>query len=66
METIIFNFFGILFRTVGVLILVGVFVAVLTDMQKKAFDNHHRGLISLRQVNEQLVGKTKWLKGKER
>jgi len=58
METIIFNFFGILFRMVGLLIVGGVLVAVLTDIQHKAFDSKHTGLISLLQVNQQLVGKT--------
>jgi hypothetical protein len=65
METIIFRFFGVLFRMVGVLLLGGILVTFLIDMQKKAFDSHHQGLLSMSHINEQLVGKTKWLSEKK-
>lgn len=57
MEAIIFNLFGVLFRMIGLLILGGILVAVLTDIQRKAFDNKHTGLVSMLKVNHQLVGK---------
>ena len=59
MEAFIFNCFGFLFRMVGLLILSGAMVAALSDIQKKAFDSKHNGLVSLLQINQQLVGKTK-------
>ncbi len=59
MEAAIFKLFGVLFRLVGLLILGGILVATLTDLQKKAFNSKHTGLVNMLQINQQLVGKTK-------
>ena len=59
MEGIIFKGFQFLFRFVVVLLVAGTFVSVLTDIQKKAFENKKIGLVSLLKINQQLVGKTK-------
>jgi len=59
METIVFRFFGVLFKFIGILIVGGTMVAVLTDIQKKAFDSKRIGLTSMLKINEQLVGKTR-------
>ncbi len=57
METLIFKFFGVLFRLVGILLLTGAMVSVLSDLQKKAFHSKQVGLVSLLKINQQLVGK---------
>ena len=57
MESIVFRLFGALFQTVGILILTGVLVAVLGDIQKRAFESKRTGLTSMLKINEQLVGK---------
>jgi len=59
METIVFNIFGSLFRFIGVLIVGGTLIAMLTDIQKKAFESKRVGLTSMLKINQQLVGKTK-------
>ena len=59
MEGIVFKAFQFLFRFVVVLLVAGTFVSVLTDIQKKAFENKKIGLVSLLKINQQLVGKTK-------
>jgi hypothetical protein len=59
MPMLIFSFFKLLFRMVGLLILGGVLVLALTDIQKRAFQSKTTGLTSMLQINQQLVGKTK-------
>lgn len=59
MEGIIFKGFQFLFKFVVVLLIAGTFASVLTDIQKKAFENKKIGLVSLLKINQQLVGKTK-------
>ncbi|PIU00982.1 MAG: hypothetical protein COT74_00275 [Bdellovibrionales bacterium CG10_big_fil_rev_8_21_14_0_10_45_34] len=59
MDSIVFRVFPILFRLIGILVITGVFVSVLTDIQQKAFSSKRTGLIRMLSVNQQLVGKTK-------
>lgn len=59
MGTLIFKIFGILFRTVGFLILTGAIASLLADMQKLAFNSKRHGLTSMLSINQQLVGKTR-------
>jgi hypothetical protein len=59
METMVFNAFKVLFRVVGVLIITGTLAIALGDLQKKALNSQHVGLVSLLSINQQLVGKTK-------
>lgn len=59
MEAIVFNLFKVIFRMVGLLILGGVLVAALIDIQKHAFNSKRTGLTSMLKINQQLVGKTK-------
>ena len=59
METIIFKVFVAIFRLVGILIFTGTIATALIDIQKKAFDSKHMGLVSMLSVNQQLVGKVK-------
>lgn len=56
MDTIVFRIFGIIFRTVGVLLVTGTIATVLGDLQIRAFHSQHMGLVSLVSVNRQLVG----------
>lgn len=59
MENIIYRSFGIVFRTVGILLLTGVLVSVLVDIQKRAFESKLAGLTSMLKINEQLVGNSR-------
>lgn len=59
MESVTFNLFAALFKFVGVLIVGGVFLAVLMDIQQKAFQSKTTGLTSMLKINQQLVGKTR-------
>jgi len=59
MAGLIFNFTQILFRLLCTLIVTGVFISALADIQTLAFESKRKGLISMLQINEQLVGKTK-------
>lgn len=59
MEGIIFKAFGVVFQTVGVLLLAGVMASVLTDLQRHAYESKQRGLTSMLKINEQLVGKVR-------
>jgi hypothetical protein len=59
MDSIVFRVFPILFRLIGVLVVTGVFVSVLADIQQKAFSSKRAGLVRMLSVNQQLVGKTK-------
>ncbi len=65
MESLIFNLFGRLFKFVGVLIVGGVMVFALMDIQKRAFDSKSTGLISMLRVNQQLVGKESLVTGEK-
>ena len=56
MESIIFRVFGVIYQAVGLLILTGLTVAVLTDLQHHAFVSKQSGLTSMLKINEQLVG----------
>ncbi|HEY8269853.1 MAG TPA: hypothetical protein VIG33_03130 [Pseudobdellovibrionaceae bacterium] len=57
MENIIYRFFEIAFRAIGILLLTGVLVSALIDIQKRAFESKQTGLTSMLKINEQLVGK---------
>ncbi len=57
MDGIVFKVFGEVFRVIGVLIITGVFGAVLMNIQKAAFHSKHVGLVSLVSINEQLTGR---------
>lgn len=57
MENIVYRSFGIVFRTVGILLFTGVLVSVLADIQKRAFASKQVGLTSMLKISEQLVGK---------
>lgn len=59
MENIIFRAFGIIFKTVGILVLTGIFMSALLDIQNKALGSKRRGLTSMLKINEQLVGKAR-------
>lgn len=59
MENIIFRVFEVAFKAVGILLLTGVMVSALTDIQKRAFQSKQTGLTSMLKINQQLVGKTK-------
>lgn len=59
MESLIFKLFETLFRIIAVLVATGLILVALIDVQKRAYDSKKRGLVSLLQVNQQLVGKTK-------
>ena len=59
MENIVYRSFEITFRAVGILLLTGVLVSALTDIQKRAFQSKQTGLTSMLKINEQLVGKTR-------
>lgn len=59
MESVIYKTFGVLFQKVGMLILTGVIISVLTDLQKHAFESKQRGLTSMLKINEQLVGRAR-------
>ena len=56
MESIVFRAFGVLFQAVGLLILAGLMVTVLTDLQHRALVSKRSGLTSMLKINEQLVG----------
>jgi hypothetical protein len=58
MDSIVFRVFPILFRLIGILVVTGVFVSVLTDIQQKAFSSKRTGLVRMLSINQQLVGKT--------
>lgn len=57
MEGVVFKVFEMLFKFIGALIVVGIFLSVLTDLQRMAFESKRTGLTSLLRVNQQLVGK---------
>jgi len=59
MENTIYRSFEIAFRAVGVLLLTGVLVSALVDIQRRAFQSQQTGLTSMLKINEQLVGKTR-------
>lgn len=59
MENIVYRTFGIVFQTVGILILTGFLVSTLSDIQKRALKSHQTGLTSMVKINEQLVGKSR-------
>ncbi len=59
MENIIFRFFEIAFKAVGILLLTGALASVLTDIQKRAFESKQTGLTSMLKINQQLVGKAR-------
>ena len=59
MPAIIFRVIPELMKWIGFLIMTGLFVSVLADLQQKAFSSKKIGLLNMSSVNEQLVGKTK-------
>ena len=59
MATFIFRLFGALFEWIGFLIITGSLISALIDIQSRAFDHKHTGLVSMLKINQQLVGKTK-------
>lgn len=56
MEGVVSKVFEMLFKFIGVLIVTGIFLSVLTDLQKKAFESKRAGLTSMLKINQQLVG----------
>lgn len=54
----IFRFAGILFGLVKALMIAGLFVSVLSSLQAKTFHSKRVGLVSMLNVNQQLVGKS--------
>lgn len=59
MPNIVYNFSKILFAVVIMLSLVGASGSVLHWLQGKAYHSVRHGLVNMRSINEQLVGKTK-------
>ncbi len=56
MESVVFRSFTVLFGAIRILIISGFLVSVLTDLQGRALDSTRKGLVSMRKVNQQLVG----------
>lgn len=59
MENVVVKFFEVVFKTVRILLFCGLMAGVLSGLQKAAFHSKHIGLVSMLQVNQQLVGITK-------
>ena len=59
MESMVFRFFEVAFKTFGILLLMGAFVSALTDIQKRALESKRTGLTSMLKISEQLVGKSR-------
>lgn len=59
MESLTFRYFSVLFDIVRLLVIAGVLVSVLVDIQDRAFESKSRGLTSMLKVNQQLVGQSK-------
>lgn len=57
MENIIYRSFEIAFKAVGILLLTGIMVSALTDIQQRAFESKRSGITSMLKINQQLVGK---------
>lgn len=60
MENFVVKAFVVLFKMVGMLLFCGLMASVLSDIQKLAFSSKRVGLVNMLEVNQQLVGKTKW------
>jgi hypothetical protein len=58
MDGIVFKLFGALFRFIGFLLVTGTVATALMDVQRLAFHSKHVGLVSMRSINQQLVGKS--------
>ncbi|MCB0368065.1 MAG: hypothetical protein KDD45_01170 [Bdellovibrionales bacterium] len=59
MVGIVFKFFEITFWLVGILLLTGLLVSVLANIQQRAYDSKQAGITSMLKINEQLVGKAR-------
>ena len=59
MESLTFRYFTVLFDIIRLLVIAGVLVSVLVDIQGRAFESKSRGLTSMLKVNQQLVGQSK-------
>jgi hypothetical protein len=59
MESLVIKIFQVIFKFVVALMISGTFVTVIVDLQKAAFHSKQMGLVSMLQINQQLVGKTK-------
>lgn len=59
MESVIVKFFGAIFNSIRILLFCGLMAGVLSGLQKAAFHSKQVGLVSMLQVNQQLVGKIK-------
>jgi hypothetical protein len=59
MESLVFKIFEALFKIVLVLIVAGTFGRAILDLEKHATSKHRTGLVSLLQINQQLVGKSR-------
>lgn len=57
MEALLFKLFETFYRVIAVLIVTGLILVALIDVQNRAFDSKKRGLASILQINQQLVGK---------
>ncbi|MFZ4402814.1 MAG: hypothetical protein ACOYOK_01820 [Pseudobdellovibrionaceae bacterium] len=59
MEELVSKIIQTVFKLVITLMIGGTLASAMIDIKKKAFHSTRTGLISMRKINEQLVGKTK-------
>jgi predicted lipid-binding transport protein (Tim44 family) len=59
MESVVVKFFEAIFNSVRILLFCGLMAGVLSGLQKAAFHSKQFGLVSMLQVNQQLIGRTK-------
>lgn len=59
MESLAIKTFQLIFKFIVNLMMCGMLVSVLLDLQTAAFHSKKLGLVSMLHINQQLVGKTK-------
>lgn len=59
MESLVIKTFQFIFKFIVNLMMCGMLVSVLLDLQTAAFHSKNLGLVSMLHINQQLVGKTK-------
>lgn len=59
MESLVIRIFQAIFKLVVALMISGTLVTVLVDLQRAAFHSKQMGLVSMLQINQQLIGKAK-------
>ncbi len=59
MKAFIVKTFEVLFKVIGVLLACNLMGAALRDLQSRAFNSKNVGLVSILNVNQQLVGSPK-------